>query len=198
MQYIIPDNIAALISNLTNSDTKNDSRIVAYSSVYAKLIAAITETSKTLENDPSWFINTHWRVIRPTAIDRQNSILIPHSTDMLIEESENNDIRKSQLLTQPKILSELPDELISGSRSVATVSSEIVLESENITDAAKIQIVTTTDNYVSVEHNVAHQLDQLNNFPIIDSDSSFSKGMSNDGHTLHDSGFISGKGITNT
>ncbi|VDK76370.1 unnamed protein product, partial [Onchocerca ochengi] len=197
LQYMIPDNIAALISNLTDSNIKNDSRILSYSSAYAKLITTVAETSKMLENDPNWFINTHWRVSRPKTIDKKNQVPIRHIMDKNIEESENIDIRKAQISIKPKILSELPDELIHGSRSAAVVSSEIILESENLTDAAEIQIVTTTDTFINDEHNVANQIDQLNNFPVIDGSNSPEKRLSSDGHTLQDSGFISGKDITN-
>ncbi|KAL3981547.1 SEFIR domain family protein [Acanthocheilonema viteae] len=190
LQYIIPDNIAALISNLTNSDTKNDSRIVAYSSAYAKLTETVTETSKILENDSNWFINTHWRVARPTTINKQNRVVpIRHNREKLIDESENIDIKEPQILTQPKILSELSD----GHESVTMVSSGIVLQSESLTDPVKIQIVTSTDNYT----NDADQFNQLNNFPIIDSSNLSEKKITNDGHTIHDSGFISEKGVTN-
>ncbi|VDO30174.1 unnamed protein product [Onchocerca flexuosa] len=197
LQYMVPDNIAALISNLTDSNIKNDSRILSYSSAFAKLVAAVTETSEILENDPNWFINTHWRVSRPIIIDKKNQVPIRHIMGKNIEESENIDIRKAQISIKPKILSELPDELIDGSRSAAVVSSEIILESENLTDAAEIQIVTTTDTFINDEHNVANQLDQLNKFPVIDGSKSPEKRPSSDGYTLQDSGFISGKDITN-
>ncbi|OZC10451.1 hypothetical protein X798_02494 [Onchocerca flexuosa] len=197
LQYMVPDNIAALISNLTDSNIKNDSRILSYSSAFAKLVTAVTETSEILENDPNWFINTHWRVSRPIIIDKKNQVPIRHIMGKNIEESENIDIRKAQISIKPKILSELPDELIDGSRSAAVVSSEIILESENLTDAAEIQIVTTTDTFINDEHNVANQLDQLNKFPVIDGSKSPEKRPSSDGYTLQDSGFISGKDITN-
>lgn len=211
MQYIIPDNIAALISNLTDSDVKNDSQIVAYSSTYAKLTATVTETLKMLENDPNWFINTHWRVAQqPTTTDKQHQMIpIRHNKHTFVGDSENSDIRKPQMLTQPKMLSEMSDQLISdGSQSVSgTVSSGIVLESVNRADPVQIEIVTETDRTDDDKHNMADKLDQLNNFPIIDTSNSSDKSMSNGEHTLsspdiHDSGFISGfisgKGFTNT
>uniref|UniRef100_A0A1I7VC52 SEFIR domain-containing protein n=1 Tax=Loa loa TaxID=7209 RepID=A0A1I7VC52_LOALO len=188
LQYIIPDNIAALISNLTDSDTENDSQIFAYSSVYAKLMEAITETSKMLENDPNWFINTHWRVARSTTIHKLNQVSISHSMDKLIEESENNDVTKLQILTQPKISN------FDGSRSI---SSEIFPELESLTDAVQIAVVTATNNDTNDEHDMTDQFDQLNNFPIIDDSNSSEKRMCNEGHALNDSGFISGKDITN-
>ncbi|VDN85081.1 unnamed protein product [Brugia pahangi] len=192
LQYIIPDSTAALISNLINSDAKNDLRITEYNSVYAKLIDVVTETSKMLENDSNWFINTHWRVARSVAIDKQNQISISHSTDKLIEESENNDERKISILTQSKIFSELPDD---GNGSVAVASSEILPESENLADVIQIQITATTDNNVNEAHNITDQFDQSNNFPITDGSNLSKKEISSDGH---DSGFISGKDITNT
>uniref|UniRef100_A0A0R3RTI1 SEFIR domain-containing protein n=1 Tax=Elaeophora elaphi TaxID=1147741 RepID=A0A0R3RTI1_9BILA len=195
LQYIIPDNIAALISNLT--DSKNDSRIVAYSSACMELIATVGETSKILENDPSWFINTHWRVLQPITNDKQNRMdAIRHSTDKLTDQSEGADIRKPEIFTQSNILSELSDEVVNDSKRIATVSSKIVSESENLTDPRQIQNVTAIDNCANVdEHNVA---DQLNNFRITDGSNSSEKRIFGDGHALHDSGFISGKGITNT
>ncbi|VIO85991.1 Uncharacterized protein BM_BM6964 [Brugia malayi] len=192
LQYIIPDSTAALISNLINSDAKNDLRITVYNSVYAKLIDVVTETSKMLENDSNWFINTHWRVARSVTIDKQNQISISHSTDKLIEESENNDERKLSILTQSKILSELPDD---GNGSVAVASSEILPESENLADVIQIQITATADNNVNEAHNITDQFDQSNNFPITDGSNLSKKKISSDGH---DSGFISGKDITNT
>ncbi|MCP9266200.1 hypothetical protein DINM_021699 [Dirofilaria immitis] len=193
LQYIIPDNISALISNLIDSDIKNDSRIASYSSSHAKLIATVAETSKMVENDPSWFINTHWRVPRVDT-DKQNRVRIRHIMYNHVEESEDNEIKKAQLSSKPKILCESPDELINDGRNVAAVSAEMILESESLADTVEIQIVTTTDNYSSGKHN---QTNQLKNFPIIDDNNSFEKRQFNDGHILHDSGFISGKSITN-
>ncbi|EJW77379.1 hypothetical protein WUBG_11712 [Wuchereria bancrofti] len=192
LQYIIPDSIAALISDLINSDAKNDLRITEYNSVYAKLIDVVTETSKMLENDSSWFINTHWRIARSVTIDKQNQISISHSTDKLIEESENNDDRKLSILTQSKILSELPDD---SNGSVAIVSSEVVPELESLADAVQIQIIATLDNNGNEAHNIRDQFDQSNNFSTIDDSNLSKKKISSDGH---DSGFISGKDIINT
>lgn len=157
----------------------------------------VAETSKVLENDPSWFINTHWRVARPTIPDQQNqALLIEHNRDNLVNESENTDIRKPEILTQTKILSELPDELTD---VVATISSKIVLQSENLTDPTQIEIVTAVNNCTSGDqHDIADQFDRLNNFPTIDSSNASERRIFNNVHTLHDSGFISGRGITNT
>lgn len=193
LQYTIPDNISFLISNLTDSDAKNDSRFVAYSSTYAKLIETVTETSKILENDPSWFIDTHWRVAQPLAVDEPDQVSIRKSMDKLNQESENSERTKLQEMQKSKITSDLPDELPDGCQSVT--SSEILQESEYLTDSQPIQIAATAANDVDTS-DAAYDFYQFN-FLINDNNSS-GKRMHNDGQeNLHDSGFLSGKDVAN-
>uniref|UniRef100_A0A915PH93 SEFIR domain-containing protein n=1 Tax=Setaria digitata TaxID=48799 RepID=A0A915PH93_9BILA len=198
LQYIIPDNISAFIYNLSGSITKNDSRIVSHSLAYSKLLTAVTETSKTLENNPGWFIASHWRVARPISIDKQNRIAVRNDIDKSIKESNNNDVKTVRVLTEPELLPELPHELITASRSVVTVSSGINFEAESSMGALQIQMSASTHNSGDEENNPTSQSDQPNNFPLTDGSNSFGKPFPTDGHALHDSGFISGKNITNT
>lgn len=204
LQYVIPDSVAALLSNLTNSDIKNDPRIISYSSAYAKLIAAVAEMSKLQENEPGWFGNSHRRVPRQAAITSKRQRNVTDEMDRLVDASldeekpVNNDMRVLQKSAQSKTPLNCPQEfeLIASETNLTSTSSVMVLESrtsENVMETGSlVESGQLNNRHKSIPRTSGH----LNNF-MMNADNSGKPAFA-DENALHDSGFISEKDFTNT
>ncbi|VDM42344.1 unnamed protein product [Toxocara canis] len=64
LQYILPDNMAPLLTNLSDTNMKSDPRLFAYNAAQVKLSSSVSRMAGLVASEPNWFEQTHHRVPR--------------------------------------------------------------------------------------------------------------------------------------
>ncbi|VDN18631.1 unnamed protein product [Gongylonema pulchrum] len=206
LQYVIPDNTAALLSNLTDSSIRGDPRISSHNPAYAKLVAAVAEASKAQESNPGWFESSHRRVLISPASNKQQGQVIeddeidrPSVDTRTAEESESCDMSVFQIAKQAAMFNNSSEEfeLIDAERGGVTITTERsgarsdAVSSPEKRNSAELQncgseedeIVSCRPSEVGIEERIS---------------SSGKLAASAAAATEHDSGFISEKDFVYT
>uniref|UniRef100_A0A0M3JXW2 SEFIR domain-containing protein n=1 Tax=Anisakis simplex TaxID=6269 RepID=A0A0M3JXW2_ANISI len=160
LQYILPDNIAPLISNLSDTDMKYDSRFYSYNAAQMKLNSAITRMSNLIASDPDWFQETHHIVptmpashLLPTALRTTQSEPTRTETAVTSDEELRNAERVGVIETSSSQIDSTYDSGNASRDVTATHNSSIITKPSTSLDFSVQQPV----NRQQEEHELGSQ-----------------------------------------
>uniref|UniRef100_A0A9J2PZY6 SEFIR domain-containing protein n=1 Tax=Ascaris lumbricoides TaxID=6252 RepID=A0A9J2PZY6_ASCLU len=111
LQYILPDNLAPLLSNLSDTNMKSDPRLFNYNAAQVRLNSAVSRMATLVASDPNWFEHSHHRVPRifstfakptPLAVANGDMHLTPGNEPVHNPVATKTDIAESQSLNEQR------------------------------------------------------------------------------------------------
>uniref|UniRef100_A0A914ZJT0 SEFIR domain-containing protein n=3 Tax=Parascaris univalens TaxID=6257 RepID=A0A914ZJT0_PARUN len=111
LQYILPDNLAPLLSNLTDTNMKSDPRLFNYNEAQVRLSSAVSQMATLMASDPNWFEHSHHRVPRLFSMLAEPTPLTIANGDVHLSrgnESVHNSTATKKVIAESEQRNELP------------------------------------------------------------------------------------------